>query len=58
MYKKLNRDEEKLIREGTDNSAPPPKPGVILRNTLFFVLGFLLFVLIAWMVFSWGLAEF
>lgn len=56
MYKKLSRNEERLIREHSDPNAEPPRRGVIIKNILFFVLGFLLFVLLAWFVFSQGIS--
>lgn len=55
MYKKLNREEQRIIRESFDTSSPPPPKTTILKNTLWFVLVFFLFVLIGYLVISSGL---
>lgn len=55
MYKKLSREEERIIRESFDRSAPPPKNSTLLRNALWFTLAFFLFVLIGYLVISSGI---
>ena len=54
MYKKLSREEEKMIREGMDNSSPPPSTGKTIRTFLFIGVVFVVFVIIAYMIISAG----
>ncbi len=57
MYKKLSREEERLIREHTDKAQPAPPKWVVIRNALIFALIFLLFTVAAYLVVISGTTQ-
>lgn len=54
MYKKLTREEEKIIRESV--SPEPAKKGSVAKSLIWFVLVFFVLAMIAYLVFSTSLA--
>lgn len=57
MYKKLSREEEKMIREGVDTSSPPPSVGKTIRAFLLIGVVFVLFVIIAYLIISFSITK-
>lgn len=54
MYKKLSREEERMIRKGQESSPTNTRKWAILRGLIFFAMVFVIFTVIAYLVFVSG----